>query len=392
MTRIKILYIIKSGDFGGVQSHLINLIEHLDHALFDITVCLPSGPVARRLKALHVRLIYLDFIRYTINLFSDISSFFKLLGIIKSGNYVIVHAHSSKPGLFGRLAAKILGVPIIIYTPHLFHFRDSFHFLKKKSFMLLETWLSRVVTDMVISVSDHARRLAIQNKIINKDKIVTIANGINPLPFERQGNSVRRRKRNEFGISDKAVVIGMVARLMPQKAPEDFLQAAARVLDKYENNVCFILVGKGNLKQQIQDLQKELNLARYLYLTGSRDDVPELLNMFDLFVITSLWEGLPITILEAMACSLPVIASDIPGNNEIVMHGETGFLYPKGDIEALSEKIIKLVDDPVARATMGKLGKMRFEEHFLASQMAKRTEKLYLELLQKKIILKIRVL
>jgi glycosyltransferase involved in cell wall biosynthesis len=381
MSPIKILYVLKTGDYGGVQTHVLNLVKGLDSDLFHIAVCMPQGPLSQFMTTSGAVVHHVDFVRYRVSLSSDIITWFKLFKLIRRDNYDIIHAHSSKPGVMARTAARICRVPCIVYTPHLFHFKAFMPYFKRNFFKWIEQLLSRLATDMVVSVSQDAAREVVSDGVISADKIVTIPNGIDVKPFAVRDEKKQRRIRKDLKIPYDAVVVGMVARLMYQKAPEEFLKVASLVLKNTTKRVIFLLIGDGELRPHLEKICEAMHLTNSLYMIGTQENIPDILQAVDIYLLTSRWEGLPITILEAMAAGLPVIASNIPGNNELVIHGLTGMLYPPGDLERLAEQILNLISNIDLRLKMGLAGQKIVNKNYTIERMVHRTQELYLKLL-----------
>ncbi len=187
----------------------------------------------------------------------------------------------------------------------------------------------------------------------------------------------------EFNLSDNSVLIAIVARLVPLKAHEVLLKAVHKLI----SNGCDIhvlIVGDGPRRKELEDLSQSLRISDRVVFTGYRTDVPQILNLIDIFVLSSDWEGFPMTILEAMASGKPVVCTDVGGNREAVVNGETGFIVPPRDIKFLSESLFKLIQYTDLRKEMGERGKERFLKNFTVDVMVKKTESIYEEFFKTK--------
>jgi glycosyltransferase involved in cell wall biosynthesis len=272
--------------------------------------------------------------------------------------------------LLGRIAGKIAGVPIIISTVHITELRRRHH-------LWLDRFTSRLV-DTEICICDAVREFTLKEARISPDKLVSIPNGINLEKFDRQWN--REGKRAEFGISSQTKVIGTVSRLSKQKGLEFLLRAVPGILRNVPNSA-FIIVGDGELKPQLMQLAKKLGIKDKVIFAGFRKDALEVMNIFDVFVLPSLWEGLPIALLEAMALSKPIVATAVGGCRELVTDGENGFLVEPSEASELSEAITTILTDSELASRMEQNSRKRAEQ-YTVDKMVEKTENLYEELLE----------
>ncbi|RLC78504.1 MAG: glycosyltransferase family 1 protein, partial [Chloroflexi bacterium] len=237
-----------------------------------------------------------------INPLKDLLALFRLTRFIRRGRYTIVHTHSSKAGILGRWAAYLAGTPIIVHTVHGWGHHDRQSPLVRRSYILLERVTQRI-TDKLIVVSPRNIEKGLADGIGTPEKYITIRSGIELDRFRRPSRS-REDVRAELGIPVDSAVVGTVTRLSPQKAPLDFLDAAAHVAAQ-QPNVHFVIVGDGPLRADVEAQVVTLKLTERIHLTGLRRDVPDLLHSFDIFALSSLWEGLPRVLPQAMAAGLP---------------------------------------------------------------------------------------
>lgn len=377
MDKFKILQIGSGAEYGGGSTYLLTLMNAIGQQGWEVHFACTPGLTLEAVKKAGFSVFPVPAMQRPINPWADFRALIQLIKIIRNGNYDLVHTHTSKGGFLGRLAAKITGVPAIIHTVHGF----AFHEHSSRAALLFYVTLEKIAAyccDRMISVNHEDRLKAIELGIAGPDKIITIQNGIDTTPFDRRFN--RGKIRREFGVEEDQLLIGTVARLAPQKAPFDFVHAAAYAL-AHRSDLKFIMVGDGPLRAETEQLIRQLDLSDYIIVTGHRTDVPELLAAMDVFMLTSLWEGLPISLLEAMAMSKPVIVTDIKGSREVVKNGETGYLVPPKDPEAAGEALLKMLAAGEEAKKMGARGRHLVDEVFNAKTMTQNTISVYRELL-----------
>jgi glycosyltransferase involved in cell wall biosynthesis len=227
--------------------------------------------------------------------------------------------------------------------------------------------------DKVISVSNATADWLVQKRGVPRRKVLVIPYGVN-LKLYRPGRNLELRKK--IGLPVEARVVGVVARLHPQKGHRYLIEAAQTIVRAHPK-VRFVLVGDGELRGELEQMVLQSNLAEHFLFLGFRDDVRDLLQIFDLFVLPSLYEGLPNVILEAMASGLPVVATSVDGTKELIVDNETGFLVPPKDSAALAEKIGLLLADKERSAIFGLKGRQRVEAHYSLELEVKSFQNLY---------------
>jgi glycosyltransferase involved in cell wall biosynthesis len=244
-------------------------------------------------------------------------------------------------------------------------------------FVALEQITARI-TDKLIVVSPLNTEKGLADHIATPDKYVTIRSGID---LDRFGNPGRPRHevRRELGIPSNVPVVGTVTRLSDQKAPLDFVAAAGTVAER-RPDVHFVVVGDGPLRDDVEAEIAARHLSGSIHVTGLRRDVPDLMHSFDVFALSSLWEGLPRVLPQAMAAGLPIVATAVDGNAEAVTDGVNGFLTPPADPEAFADALLRLLDDPELAREFGEAG-LEMVGEFGARKMVQDIEALYQELL-----------
>ena len=378
MRKINLLYVITKLELGGAQKHLLNLINHLDKQKYNLfLITAQEGLLINdALSITELRLIKLRFLERSINPLRDFLALYLIYSFIKKNKIDIVHTHSSKAGILGRWAAGLARVKIILHTVHGWSFNEYQNPILRKIIICLER-LTAIITDRLIVVSYHDWQKGLDSYIGNKEKYKLIRYGIDFREFGKKDKSLRE----ELGIDEHDLLIGMVSCFKPQKSPQDFIRLSFLV-NKTLPKVKFLLVGDGFLRKKIQGLISKFNLEQQVILTGWRQDIPRILKALDIFVLTSLWEGLPISVLEAMAASLPVIATNTGGIAEVVSGGKTGFLVPPGDVNRMTEKLNNLLADENLRKQLGENAKTSLGSEFSVENMVKNTENLYWDLIK----------
>lgn len=388
MRRVKILYVSQAT--GGVMRHITFLAAHLDRNRFEITGCFPprdrvegANPSKESFfdvfDRLGLRAIPLDMYR-EIHPLKDLQALFALYRVLRKEKWDIVHTHSSKAGFLGRVAARMAGVPVVIHTPNAFAFDRPPHSALDLFYILLEK-IAGLFCDALIAVSPSEEQLARHSGVVLPEKIVLICNGVDPEELRSDVNP--RQKKKELGIPEERPMILTVGRFAPQKAPGVFIDAAKKVLER-RPDTAFVMVGDGPLFQKVKEEVERGKLRENLFLFGWRTDVKEIIASCDLYVLSSLWEGLPYTVLEAMALSKPVVATEARGTRDAVQDGVTGFLVGLREAERMAEKILELLSDPQLARRMGDKGRERVTQEFTLGVHLEKTAALYERLLTEK--------
>ncbi len=294
----------------------------------------------------------------------DLGCIRRLSRLFEQEGVDLIHAHQYGPFSYGAMARSLgrLSVPLL-FTEHGRHFPD----VTSRKRRLANRWLLRP-SDRVIGVGNAVREALIKNEGFASQRVGVIYNGI-PLDRFGAGSSVDRdRIRHELGISADSFVLAQVARLDYLKDHATALRMIRRVADRLPG-AQLLLVGEGPERTQVESLIAQLGLANQVRLLGQRSDVPCILQASDVVILTSISEGIPLTLIEAMAAELPVVATDVGGVNEVVVHGKTGLLAGTGDDSALAQHVIELAGDRHARERMGRLGQARARALFSESRM-----------------------
>jgi glycosyltransferase involved in cell wall biosynthesis len=389
--KIKVLQIITRLIVGGAQEHVMYLCDLLDKKKFQVKLI--SGPqtgsegeLITEVRKRDIDLIILPELVRELNPAKDFLALVKLAKYIRKENFDIVHTNSSKAGILGRLAARLVGTPAIIHTVHGWAHHNHMGKLRKRLYVTLEKWVEKF-THKLIVVSDLNTKKGLADGIGKGSKYVTIHSGIDLNRFDPSNLDSKRKRDLNIDPSDR--VVGSITRLSEQKAPADFVRMANEVL-KHNPKVSFILVGDGPLKGEIQDLIDHFKISNKVIMTGLQRDIPELLAVMDIFVLSSLWEGLPRVFPQAMAMGLPIVATDVDGAPEAIKDGVNGFLVKPKDFTTLAQRTLQLIEDPELARKMGGAGRKMVHPDFCIKEMVRKTEHLYMNLIETELKKKVR--
>lgn len=338
--KLKLLLIAESMG-GGLRKHVVQLIEKLDTSKFDIYLIHGTdsldGVFLKEYDRLseNCQMFPCEYLTREIDFLMDFRSLKFIWKVINKIEPDIVHCHSSKAGAIGRIASKMKKVPKIYYTPHAYSFLSpDFGKFKKSVFIIIERLLGRYATTCTFSVSEGEKKEALNNKITIQDKIMVIYNGI---PDTELANRIELKK--ELGLFPDSYVIGNNARISEQKNPRLFVDIAKKVVNK-NKNIHFVWIGDGPLEEEIKIYIDQCGLSENVHLLGFKRNSEFLVGAYNLFLITSNYEGLPYAPIEALRAGVPVLATYTTGNNEIVNNKVNGMLFDIGNVDLASNIIL----------------------------------------------------
>lgn len=370
----------------GVQKVTLDEFQFLDRSNFEpVLICKEEGALTTAIEQLELSAHYAPGLVRRISPHRDISAVLQLYGLFKRLAPDILHTHSSKTGILGRIAGRLGGVPVVIHTVHGYAFPYASSWLVRSIYFLME-YLGGKLGDALVVLNESDRQIAMKRLHIAEEKVHLIPNGVDVRCFTRSTGGQRSEIRCEnFSVSDDDVLcVGMVGRLWRQKNPACLLRAALRVLKQTDKPVQFFFIGDGELRAELEQVISNHGLQSKIHVLGWRENVAALLSGLDVFVLPSRWEGMPLAILEAMASSLPVIASDISGNRDLVSHGVDGILFDSDNDEQLARGILSLMNAAGTRAEMGANARNKVEEHYQIHDRVGRMAELYVSLLAEK--------
>jgi glycosyltransferase involved in cell wall biosynthesis len=353
--KIKVARIITRMDLGGAQRVVLHLSRGLDTHRFEQMVITGDGglllPELSAIQTINHRVIP-EMTRHIGpgGAWDDIRSVRRICETLRHFGPHIVHTHTPKAGIVGRWAARLARIPRIVHTYHGFGFSPR-HPLWQRAFYVGLERASALITSQFVAVSDPNRVLGQSYGIFLREKCALIRSGVDFGEFRTVGTD-NVKKKIELGFKPSDKIVGVVASFTPAKALHLFLEAAAKIAGECPG-VFFVMVGDGSLRPQLEAQAERLGISSALRMLGWRRDVPELMRAFDVFLLTSLWEGLPRSLVEAFVSGVPAVASHIDGIGEVVQEGRNGFLVSPGDTEAMAAAVVRLLKDESLRKSMG---------------------------------------
>jgi len=367
---LKVLHLLQGLNIGGLEKVVISLVKRVDKERYTPSLCCFDnlGPLVSSIpKGIKVHLLQR---KQGIDYWYPL----KLARLLKSEGIQILHLHNSTAFFYGTIAGKIARIPAIIYTEHA---RDS---LPDVRIRITEKVLSYFI-DKAVVVADYLKHNLIKYQWFNPLKITVIPNGVDEEEFKDlpEGERVKR----ELGLSPDQKVIGMIARLDPIKNHWCLLRAMQRIAREFQN-VVLLIVGDGPLKEELISMIRDYGLQGRVFLLGARDDIPRILTAIDIFVICSKSEGLPMTLIEAMASGKAIVASRIGGIPEIIKNKINGILVSSGNPEELAESISSLINKPELMEELGLVAKKTFCSRFTLQSMVQSYEDIYMKIFFRK--------
>jgi glycosyltransferase involved in cell wall biosynthesis len=373
--KMKVLHVLTLSSWGGAPQVVSDIAKILDKDKFSIAIACGTGEGWERMHECGATVFPLRSLRRGISPIHDLKTFLELYHLMRQGRYDIVHCHSSKAGLLGRIAARLAGTKAIYFTAHGWGLYNHQEYGWAKRIMMASEKVAAKCSHKIVCVCESAKQDAIKWGIARPDRFVVVKNGASRSPHtDREG--VRRC----LNLGRDAVVLGMVGRLAYPKEPLMLLAAARRLIPKFRK-AKFVLVGGGPLADVCADYVAKNRLEGNVLLLGEKppEEARTLLLGFDAFVLASRFEGMPLTIIEAMFAGLPVVASNVGGVGELVQDGRNGLLFDSDDEDELVGKIEHLIRNPAERLRMGRAGQAMAELQFTAERMARQYEELYIE-------------
>ncbi|KPJ58341.1 MAG: hypothetical protein AMS15_08590 [Planctomycetes bacterium DG_23] len=369
----KIVYFITDLDIGGAEKSLFQLATRLprDEFCVEVITLTSGGRIAKWLEQEGIPVTSLDIER-----FWDLAGVFRLRRLLKSSKPHILHTFLFHANIVGRIAAAGLRYCAVISSVRVAERRFKWH--------LALDWLTSPFMDLEVCVSEGVYRFTQMRAKIPRKKLTVIPNGIDLDEFERKDLRLQARElRNSLRISPDAPLILTIGRLERQKGISYFLLAAREVLQEFPE-ARFLIVGEGPDKRRLISQVRDLGIEYAVGFLGFRDDVPQILAPADIFVLASLWEGMPNVVLEAMASGKPVVGTQVEGTEELVVPGETGILVPTADAKMLAQGISRLIREPDLAGKMAQAARKRVSEDYTIQKMVERYAQLYRDILKEK--------
>lgn len=378
---LRVLHLITRMIVGGAQETVILSCSLIDRSRFPSEIL--SGPETGVEGELHgesaargVRLRIEPSLVRRVHPWLDLVALARITRLLRRERYDIVHTHSSKAGIIGRLAAALARVPVVVHTAHGWSFNPAQSRLAYRTYVQLERFCAPMCRAIVVVAADHrAEGLALG--IGKPEQYVLIRSGIE-IEFYRDVTLTRDAARARLGIPSQAFVVGTVGRLGPQKAPLDLLDAFEPVA-RHRPEAHLVFAGDGPQREQLEAAIRARGLGARVHVLGLRRDVAELLRAFDVFALASRWEGLPRVFPQAMAAGLPIVATRVDGAPDAIVPGENGWLIDPGDTPGFTARLLELAADPERARRMGECGRGRIDP-FSATAMVRELERLYARL------------
>ena len=364
--KIKILETIRQGQIGGGESHVLDLVTQLDKREFEpVVLSFTHGPMVETLRERNIKTYVVE----TLKPF-NFSTFAAVKTIMKYEQIDILHAHGTRALSNTLFPARSLQLPVI-YTVHGWSFHQDQKYPVRKMRELSEKYLTDHV-DLTISVSNSNQQDGINRFNMKRSKVVNYGIDLN----KYNPNRPMKDLRDELGIKPGKTAVGYIVRMTVQKDPLTLIKAIAHIA-KETQDMQFILIGDGDLKEQVMQLATELNVMDLICFHPFRQDVPEVLKAIDIYVLPSLWEGLPIGLLEAMAMQKAIVATPVDGTKEAIQDGVNGLLVPCRDPEQLAKALLKLHHDSTLRKTLAANAYETVQQTFALKRMVADNQDIY---------------
>ena len=384
----KVLHIITLFSVGGATENTIYTVDGLIKKGYDIDIITgpnisSEGSMYNICKRLNIPVITFVNLKRDISPFSDILVIFQLFRFIKKNNYTIVHTHSSKAGVVGRLAAWLASTPIIIHHNHAKPYHRYQNWFIRTLYKGIEKFAS-LFCDKIVSVTHTIVDEMVKDKIAPREKFTVIRSGFDIENFKNFNSSNNYTLKNKFGLTDGDIVIGKIARLSVIKGHIYLLQAFEKVC-KQISNIKLLFVGDGENKNELLSFIDKRGLNDKIIFTGlvPTNEIPSVISLMDLVVHTALLEGLPRVFTQSMLMGKPVISFDLDGAHEVIEDGKNGYLIEPMNIQMLTEKIIDLASNIPKAKNFGNYAKNNIKDDFSITAMVKKNHMLYQELLNK---------
>lgn len=360
---------------GGAQETVVLLADGLDKLGFDVTVvAAPGGTEEPRLGELGIPVLTVPGLQRRVSPRADSTAYRQLRRLLRGGSFDIVHTHSSKAGVLGRLAARREGVAGILHTSHGLPVNPDMSRLEKAILLTAERIAARA-SHRIVAVSRATAQELVDLKLARPNQLAVISSGIDVDRFRRQDKLEAKRA---LGLPEDAPVAGWIGRHFEQKRPGDVVSAARSICERVPG-AYVLLVGDGPLLEASRKAAEDCERVRVL---GFRADVEMIYAALDVMYLASAWEGLPRTILEAMAAGAPVVSTDVSGVSEVVEDGTTGFLVDVGDWRTLTDRVARILNDPALAGRMSQAAAAKITREYSAQHTVEATAELYERLLQ----------
>ncbi len=374
---LSVMLVISSLEYGGAERQVIELVKNFDRSKIDPVICSLSHevPLAKNLPDPDNELVVVEKKgRF------DVSTVARLAEVMRARKVDVAHAFLFDAEIATRLAARRAGVPVVIASE-----RNTDY--KRPLIHVLFQWLTRSMYDAMIANSEAGKRFNMRTLKLAKEKIYVVRNGID-IDLFQPDFAGRRAVRAELGVADEAPVVGMIASFKRQKRHQDFFKMAAQVLEQHPDTHFFLVgeplrdnqQGAADYHQEVRALLGSLGIEQRCHFLGNRNDMRAVYSACDVTVLTSSREGTPNVLLESMACEVPVVATDIADNADIIREGETGYVVPLAQPQIMAKRVSTMLDDMARCREQGKAARQWVAEMFSTTALARNTENIYISL------------
>jgi len=372
----KILHLITGSSIAGAENVVLTLAKGMKSSQFESEICTltSEGDLHNKAEQIGIKTYALGYK----NILSLPKVVIKLIILLHKINYYIINTHLSQASVIGIIVGRLVKIPCIIETRH---YSDYMYKYGNK----MKQWLDKETVNMadhVIVVSNAGKEVLKNMEGVKEEKITVIYNGTSIDKFRPYNIKQRRQIRENLKIEEK-IILSYTGRLRPEKGHQYLLEAIFEIKDQY-TNIVLLLIGDGVLRSDLEALTRQLNIENKVRFLGDRKDIPELLSATDIYVHPSVVEGFGISIIEAMAAGLPVIATNVGGIPEIITNGENGILVPPENPQALAEAISDLIEHPDKRKALAENGKQRVVTNFTDEIMVKKYMEVYRNIINQK--------
>ncbi|MFF5493589.1 glycosyltransferase family 4 protein [Streptomyces aquilus] len=373
LPRIKVLHVITRFQAGAGGNTLLTALG-MDRERYDVWIAgVPGGELWGLARAAGLHTVELRGFRHTLAL-ADALVLWRLVRLIRRERFTVVHTHSAKGGFLGRLAARMCRTPVVVHTIHGFSFHPRQSALRRTVYRFLER-STRRFTHQFLAVAPRVARQAVEERLADPGRILVVPSAVDLGHIPERFDPAARRM---FGVPPTTALVGFVGRIDRQKAPLDFVRMAAAVR-AHRPDTAFVMIGDGPLVGEVRRLADQLGVD--IVLPGHRTDAARLVAGLDVFVVTSLYEGLGRALTEALATARPVVATAVNGVPDLVEHGATGLLVAPADPDGAAQAVGWLLDHPREAARMGQQGRQRVRAVFSPQTMCTAVDACYRDLL-----------
>ena len=384
-----ILYLITQGELGGAQIYVFNLAKNLRDE-FNIIIAFgeqgKNGWLTKQLSEINIEYYTIPHLKRSISPFKDFLALLEIIKLIKKIKPDIIHLNSSKISILGSIAGFISKFkaqnpkPKIFYTVHGWVFNEPLSIFKKIFYKSTEKLTAKFKTKL-ICVSEYDKKIALKEKITSLKKIITIHNGIKKINFLTKEDAKQKIRKTcnanaNFSMTDK-LLIGSIGNLYKTKGFQYFILAIKKLLIS-NPQLLAIIIGEGAERKKIEKIIAQHKMQKNIILTGSIDDASTLLPAFDIYVCSSIKEGLSLTIIEAMQAGLPIVATNVGGNPELIEDNKTGLLVESKNPQQIADKIKEIIDNNELRIKISENARKRALKEFTLEEMTEKTKNIYL--------------